>query len=122
MLFMKIYLGNISYESTETQLLELLSPFGSIVDFNYPMDTATGTYRGFAFATLTDRDIAEEAIRSLNGSDFGGRPLRVKEADKQESSPPARGIPVGFRKSGEDPFKPGGRKPNNAGRRPSPSR
>lgn len=106
---MKIYLGNISYESTESQLLELLSPFGSVVDFNYPTDSATGRQRGFAFATLPDRETAEEAIKRLNGSELAGRPLRVKEAERQDRSP-ARGIPVGFRRSGEDPFRPGGQR------------
>ncbi len=105
---MKIYLGNISYETTETQIRELLAPFGSIVEFNYPVDIETGKQRGFAFATLTDRESAQEAIRSLNGSDFGGRALRVNEAEKQDRSPPPRGIPVGFRKSGENTFQPSG--------------
>ena len=104
---MRLYIGNISYDSTETQLLELLSPFDQVFELTYPKDSATGRQRGFAFATITDRDTAEEAIRSLNGSEFGGRTLRVKEAESQDRSP-QRDTPVGFRKSGEEPFRPGG--------------
>ncbi len=104
---MTIYLGNISYDSTEAQLFDLLSPFGSIFDLNYPTDSVTGKHRGFAFVMIKDQADAEDAIKSLNGSPFGGRTLRASEASARDRSP-ARGIPVGFRKMGSNPFQPGG--------------
>lgn len=104
---MRIYIGNISYSATESQLQDLLSPFNPVFEITYPVDSATGNHKGFAFATITDVEIAEKAIENLDGSEFEGRALRVKEAVQEDHSP-SRGVPVGFRKSGEDAFRPGG--------------
>jgi len=104
---MTIYLGNISYDSTEAELFELLSQFGDIFDLNYPRDSGTGNYRGFAFVTIPDNARAEEAIRTLDGTNFGGRPMCAKVA-KPQNVPPSEGIPVGFRKMGANPFQGGG--------------
>jgi RNA recognition motif-containing protein len=100
---MTIYLGNIPYDASEESLFEVLSKFGQVFDLNYPIDSVTGKYRGFAFLTISDPAKAEEAIRSLNGSDFGGRPMKASIA-KPQNVPPSQGIPIGFRRMGENPF------------------
>ena len=100
---MTIYIGNVPFDCTEAQLFDLLTPFGEVFDLNYPIDRTTGTQRGFAFATLPDRETTEKAIAALDGSMFQGRNLRVSEA-KAPERPPSKGLPVGFRKQGENPF------------------
>lgn len=78
---MKLYIGNISYESTEDDLRERVEQYGTVTDLYYPMDRDTGRPRGFAFVTFSSREEGEAAIEDLNGQDFGGRPLRVNEAE-----------------------------------------
>ena len=101
---MTIYLGNISYDSTEAEIHELVTGFGQIFDINYPKDRVTGKQRGFAFVTLNDREDGENAIKSLDGSQFGGRILRAREAEAPDRPPKA--TPLGFRKHGQDLFGP----------------
>ena len=100
---MTIYIGNVPFDCTEAYLFELLTPFGAVFDLNYPIDRITGSQRGFAFVTLPDRETAEKVIQSLDGFLLGGRPLRVSEA-KAPDRPASKGLPVGFRKQGENPF------------------
>lgn len=100
---MTIYIGNVSYDASEAQLFELLSKHGTIFDLNYPTDRVTGSQRGFAFATLPDRAVAQKAIASLDGTEFCGRTLRVSEA-KEPERPESKELPVGFRRQGENPF------------------
>ena len=78
---MKLYLGNLPYEASEAELREFLSPYEPLVDFHLPLDRDTGRPRGFAFVTLTSREIGEKAIEELDGADFNGRPARVREAE-----------------------------------------
>ncbi|MEM6279567.1 MAG: RNA-binding protein [Verrucomicrobiota bacterium] len=78
---MKLYLGNLPYESSEIEVREFLSDFEPIVDFHLPLDRETGRPRGFAFVTLSSREIGERAIEALDGADFNGRPARVREAE-----------------------------------------
>ena len=99
---MTIYLGNISYEATEAQIFELLSPFGTVFDINYPVDRITGKQRGFAFVTIPDQEAGVKALESIDGAEFQGRPLRAKEAEAPDRPPKAS--PLGFRKHGENPF------------------
>ncbi len=77
---MKLYIGNISYSTTEADLRQALSTFEPLADFYFATDRETGQPRGFAFATFASREIGEEAIRRLNGADLGGRNLKVNEA------------------------------------------
>ena len=99
---MTIYLGNISYDATESQIFDLFSPFGTVFDINYPVDRITGKQRGFAFVTIPDREAGQKAIQSVDGADLDGRPLRAKEAEAPER--PEKAAPLGFRKHGENPF------------------
>ncbi|MDF1658955.1 MAG: RNA-binding protein [Verrucomicrobiales bacterium] len=83
---MKLYIGNLPYESSENELREFLSEYEPIVDFHMPLDRDTGRPRGFAFVTLSSREIGESAVENLDGIDFNGRPVRIREAEDRPRS------------------------------------
>ena len=88
---MKLYIGNVSYDTTERELRDALAAFEPLVDFYYPLDQESGRPRGFAFVTLNDRDTGEEAIRALDGLEIAGRKLRVSEAEERRDRGPSGG-------------------------------
>ena len=109
----KIFVGNLNYETTQSQLTELLAEIGEIKDVYLPSDRVTGRPRGFAFVEFSSEEEAQEAIEKFNDFEFAGRKLRVNEAEdrpKRSFSSPQRG---GFQPSfGDDDsgnFKPAGR-------------
>ena len=75
----KLYVGNLPWTASEDDIRELFSPIGTIESVALITDRETGRSRGFAFVEM-DRADANKAISQLNGQDFGGRPLRVNEA------------------------------------------
>ena len=75
----KIYVGNLPYESEEAKLRELFASHGEVLSISLPTDRETGRPRGFGFIEMSADDAAK-AIRALDGTDFGGRALRVNEA------------------------------------------
>ena len=78
---MKLYIGNLNYDTTELELREHLAEYEPIVDLHMPLDRDTGRPRGFAFVTLSDRETGEAAVENLDGAELGGRSLRVREAE-----------------------------------------
>ena len=80
---MKLYIGNIPYETSEVELREFLSAHEPIVDLHMPLDRDTGRPRGFAFVTLSSQEAGEEAVRQLDGAELDGRNLRVREAEER---------------------------------------
>ncbi len=78
----KIYVGNLSFDTTEDSLRSLFAQHGSIESAKLMSDRDTGRPRGFAFIEMSSSD-ATKAIRSLNGKDFEGRTLQVSEAQAQ---------------------------------------
>jgi RNA recognition motif-containing protein len=76
----KIYVGNLSFSSTEADLQSVFSRHGNVQSVNIIMDRETGRSRGFAFVEMEDANAAADAIRALDGSDLGGRTLKVNEA------------------------------------------
>jgi RNA recognition motif-containing protein len=80
----KLYVGNLSYDTTENDLQDLFSQQGPVTEVNLIQDHATGRPRGFGFVTMATPEGAEAAIRALNGADFGGRPLTVNESRPRE--------------------------------------
>ncbi|KAJ9517423.1 hypothetical protein QJQ45_016793 [Haematococcus lacustris] len=82
----KIYVGNLSWESTNEDVAEHFGTFGTVVDCNVVMDRETGRSRGFAFVTMSDG--AEEAIAELNESEFMSRNIRVRQAEERERPAP----------------------------------
>jgi RNA recognition motif-containing protein len=75
----KIYVGNMSYSTTEQQLTDLFSQFGTVQSVNIVVDRYTNQAKGFGFVEMED-DAAEAAISALNGKELGGRQLKVNEA------------------------------------------
>jgi RNA recognition motif-containing protein len=76
---MNIYVGNLPHQTTEQQLLDLFKTYGNVSSAKIITDHFTGASRGFAFVEM-DNNEGSTAIESLNGTDFGGRPLVVNEA------------------------------------------
>ncbi len=74
-----IYVGNLPYSATEDELRDLFGQHGEVTSVKLISDRDTGRFRGFGFVEMDDND-AGAAIETLNGSDFGGRSLRVNEA------------------------------------------
>ena len=77
----KIYIGNLPFSSTEDELRSLFSQHGAVDSVNVIMDRDTGRARGFAFVEMSDAADVAKAIKDLDGSELGGRNLRVNEAE-----------------------------------------
>src|SRR4026207_729409 len=80
----KLYVGNLSYDTTENDLQDLFSQHGPVSEVSLIQDRATGRPRGFGFVTMATPEGAEAAVRALNGKEFGGRPLTVNESRPRE--------------------------------------
>lgn len=88
---MKLFVGNLSYDTTEAEVREFFADFEPIIDFHRPNDRETGQPRGFAFVTLADRETGEKAIEALNDKDLGGRQVRINEAEERRNRGPQGG-------------------------------
>ena len=88
--YMKLFVGNLSYETTEPEIRELFEPFEPILEFHRPRDRETGQPRGFAFITLSSDELGNEAIDKLDNLSLGGRNLKVNEAEDRGGRPPIR--------------------------------
>lgn len=83
---MKIYVGNLAFSTTESELNELFSQYGDVKDVAVILDRETGRSRGFGFVEMSDDNAAREAMSALDGKDFGGRTLRVNESRPREGA------------------------------------
>jgi RNA recognition motif-containing protein len=82
----KLYVGNLSYQTTETELRELFAQAGEVNSVAIITDRDTGRTRGFGFVEFANDAEADEAIKRFNDKDFGGRNLRVNVArDRNEN-------------------------------------
>ena len=86
----KLFVGNLSYDCTDTDLQDLFAQHGTVTDVHIPLDRMSGRPRGFAFVTMSTQEEAQEATESLNGSQFLGRPMTVNEARAREERRPPR--------------------------------
>ena len=77
---MNIYIGNLSYKTTEDELKQLFSEYGNVSSASIINDRETGRSKGFGFVVMDNQDEASTAIESLNEKEFGGRALRINEA------------------------------------------
>jgi RNA recognition motif-containing protein len=77
----KIYIGNLPFSSTEDELRAAFQRHGNVTSVNVVTDRESGRSRGFAFVEMDDATAADDAIRALDGSEFGGRSIRVNEAE-----------------------------------------
>jgi RNA recognition motif-containing protein len=76
----KLYVGNLSYGVTDSDLLKMFEPYGSVESAQVIMDRDTGRSKGFGFVEMANDQEAQAAIAGLNGNDSGGRSLTVNEA------------------------------------------
>lgn len=76
----KLYVGNLPYDTAETQLQDLFAQAGAVESVKVMRDMATGRARGFAFVEMGSDDEAQAAINKLNSYELGGRALTVNEA------------------------------------------
>ena len=77
---MNIYVGNLSWDSTEDSLRTAFTEYGDVSSANIIVDKYTGRSRGFGFVEMPDSDSANSAINALNGKELDGRTLTVNEA------------------------------------------
>ncbi|MDJ0890549.1 MAG: RNA-binding protein [Gammaproteobacteria bacterium] len=84
-----IYVGNLPFSATETELRDLFAAHGTVESVRLMTDRDTGRPRGFGFVEMADGDAAR-AIQALNGVDFGGRSLRINEAQPKGKRPARR--------------------------------
>jgi RNA recognition motif-containing protein len=81
----KLYVGNLSYNTTKENLESLFGEFGTVQSVQVIMDRDTGRSKGFGFVEMTDSEAAEAAIKGLNGMQHDSRALTVNEARPQTS-------------------------------------
>ncbi|MCW5550027.1 MAG: RNA-binding protein [Opitutaceae bacterium] len=93
----KLYVGNLSFKTTEDELRSAFGQFGSVTDVYVAMDKMTGRPRGFAFVTMGTAEEAKSAAEKMNGTDLGGRQLTVNEARPKEERPAGGGFGGGGR-------------------------
>ena len=82
---MNIYVGNISYDTSEEDLSTAFGAYGEVSSAKIITDRDTGRSKGFGFVEMPDQSNGEAAVEGLNGQDMGGRALRVNEARPRES-------------------------------------
>lgn len=92
---MDIYVGNLPYDVSDSDLQQLFEKYGTVASARVVMDRATGRAKGFGFVEMNDRAEAEKAIAATNGYEMNGRPLRVNES--QPKPPRSEGGGGGYR-------------------------
>jgi cold-inducible RNA-binding protein len=84
---MKLYVGNLSYNTSEDELRDAFAQYGEVASAKIITDRDTGRSKGFGFIEFSDDESAKRAMSSLNGTDLGGRNLTVNEARPQTDRP-----------------------------------
>ncbi|MDZ7796434.1 MAG: RNA-binding protein [Candidatus Marinimicrobia bacterium] len=84
---MNIYVGNLSYETTEEDLREMFGEFGAVSSVNIIKDRVSGNSKGFGFVEMDDEEAGQKAIDELNGSDQKGRNIKVNLARPKTDRP-----------------------------------
>ncbi len=81
----KLYVGNLSFTTTEDELRSVFESHGTVASANVITDRETGRSRGFGFVEMDEASAAEAAMRALDGTDLGGRNIRVNEAQDKRA-------------------------------------
>ncbi|MFO0663685.1 MAG: RNA-binding protein [Polyangiaceae bacterium] len=79
----RLYIGNLSFQSTEASVRNAFAQLGEVSDVHLVTDRATGQSRGFAFVTMGSPAEAQNAIQAMNGANLDGRALRVNQAEER---------------------------------------
>jgi RNA recognition motif-containing protein len=110
---MNIYIGNLSFDTTEDEIQQAFSAFGQVATINIIKDKFSGESRGFGFVEMPAKAEADAAIAGLNGTELKGRTITVNEArPRTEGRPGGRGGFGGGRRGGGDRgARSGGRRP-----------
>src|SRR6185436_18269112 len=87
----KLFVGNLSYNTTENDLQDAFAAHGTVVEANLMVDRLSGRPRGFAFVTMGSPEEAQKAIEAMNGAQLDGRALTVNIARPREDRPPGGG-------------------------------
>ena len=87
----KLFVGNLSFNTTENDLQDLFAAHGTVISVDLIMDKFSGKSRGFAFVTMETKEGAQAAIQAFNGKDLNGRDLTVNEARPREERPRSGG-------------------------------
>jgi RNA recognition motif-containing protein len=87
----KLFVGNLSFNTTENDLQDAFAAHGQVVETNLMMDRTTGRPRGFGFITMSTPEEAQKAIEAMNGAQLDGRALTVNIARPREERPPGGG-------------------------------
>jgi len=87
----KLYVGNLSFDTTENELQDLFAGAGSVQEVILIQDRITGRSKGFGFVTMSSSEDAKNAISQINGKSVGGRALTVNEARPKEDRPSGGG-------------------------------
>ena len=81
----KLYVGNLPFSATEETVRTAFAAHGTVQSFALVTDRTTGEPRGFGFVEMSSDD-ASRAMQALNGTDFGGRPMKVNEAQERQAA------------------------------------
>jgi len=105
----KLFVGNLSFETTENELQDAFAAHGTVTEANILMDRMSGRPRGFGFVTMSTPEEAQKAIEAMNGAQLGGRALTVNIARPREDRPGGgggggRGPRREFRGGGRDRY------------------
>jgi cold-inducible RNA-binding protein len=92
----KLYVGNLSFNTTENDLQDAFAAFGTVTEANLMMDRTTNRPRGFGFVTMSTAEEAQKAIEAMNGKDMDGRALTVNIARPREERAGGGGGRRGF--------------------------
>src|SRR5512145_1597347 len=87
----KLFVGNLSFNTTENDLQDAFAAHGTVVEANLMMDRMSGRPRGFGFVTMSTPEEAQRAIEAMNGASLDGRNLTVNIARPKEDRPPGGG-------------------------------
>lgn len=101
----KLYVGNLSFKTSEADLRDVFGQFGSVTDVYLASDRTTGRPRGFAFVTFSTDTESRAAAEKMNGTDLDGRQLTVNEAKPKEAMSSGRAYGGGgFQSRGNDRY------------------
>ena len=92
----KLFVGNLSFDTTELDLQDMFAAFGPVSEVNLVTDRVSGRPRGFAFVTMATPEGAQAAITGMAGKNVNGRNLTVNEARPREERPPRSGGGGGY--------------------------
>lgn len=95
----KLFIGKLSFDTTDTSLLNLFKPYGQITSATVVLDKVTNRSRGFGFVEMDELKSAENAIKELDGSEFEGQRIIVNRANPPKKFNDRAGQPSGYQRS-----------------------